>query len=235
MKPVMMPSGISCSYRLRASVSVHSRNSAPAKMESGSVRRLLSPAASRAKCGTTKPSQPMVPLMHTAEAVSSVAHTTIIVRSRRISAPTNRASRSPSDSTLMRQRIATSTPAASSITGTSAARLPYSDLARLPICQYTISASSVSGSARYFISPSVADIKPDTTIPASTKITAESRPINRGSAKVINTANSPPAKAAACVPQMLQPSKIDNAAPTQAPEETPSKSGDTSGLRKIPW
>ena len=25
------------------------------------------------------------------------------------------------------------------------------------------------------------------------------------------------------------------AAPTQAPPETPSKSGDTNGLRKIPW
>ncbi len=44
----------------------------------------------------------MVPLMHTAEAVSRVAHTIISSRSLRVSAPTSRASRSPSDSTLTR-------------------------------------------------------------------------------------------------------------------------------------
>ena len=59
----------------------------------------------RAKCGITKPSQPIVPLKQTDEAVSNVAQTTIKPRSNRILAPINLASRSPNESTLIRQRI----------------------------------------------------------------------------------------------------------------------------------
>ena len=71
-------------------------------------------------------------------------------------------------------------------------------------------------------------------MPASTSTTAESRPIRRGRVRVKATASRPPPNAAPCMASMPPPAITAAAAPTHAPDDTPSKSGDTSGLRKMP-
>ena len=90
------------------------------------------------------------------------------------------------------------------------------------------------GSATYLIMPSTELISPDTITPERTSITLDVLPSSFGISSVSATAARPQAKAIASVITGESPNRIASAAPTQAPEETPSRSGDTRGFRKIP-
>ena len=59
--------------------------------------------------------------------------------------------------------------------------------------------------------------------------------MNFGMDTVMNTVTRPPTNANNCVCQVFMYSKIDSAAPTHAPYETPSKSGETRGFWNTPW
>ena len=97
-----------------------------------------------------------------------------------------------------------------------------------------MSGSLVSGSATYFKKPITEAIRPLTMIPESTSISVLERPIRRGMDSVMPTAASPQTKANACTQKSDKSNIIATAAPTQAPAETPSRSGLTSWLRKTP-
>lgn len=57
---------------VRASVSVRSKKLAPSNNDVGSNKIKLAPTNNRAICGTSKPTQPIIPVMETALAVQSV-------------------------------------------------------------------------------------------------------------------------------------------------------------------
>ena len=78
-------------------------------------------------------------------------------------------------------------------------------------------------------------MNPPTITPDSTSMMVESRRMSRGMSVVRNTARHPPTKANSCRDANPSPSRIETAAPTQAPFDTPSKSGETSGFLKMPW
>src|SRR5262245_9976030 len=67
------------------------------------------PTSARARCGTTSPTQPMMPEVATLAAVTSVAAATIAMRNGPVASPSARASSSGNDITLSRQRSAIST------------------------------------------------------------------------------------------------------------------------------
>ena len=75
---------------------------------------------------------------------------------------------------------------------------------------------------------------PPTMMPDSTKVMVLSRLSSLGMVTVQATAPRPPAKAAPCTPKAPQPARMAAAAPMHAPDETPRRSGDTSGLRNMP-
>src|SRR6185437_14066498 len=79
-KAVATPGGISMGKAVRQSVSTTSMNAAPSTIESGSTRANAAPASSRAACGITRPTQPMVPASATEPAVASVAQTITMKR-----------------------------------------------------------------------------------------------------------------------------------------------------------
>ena len=49
------------------------------------------------------------------------------------------------------------------------------------------------------------------------------------------TVTTPSTKAPTWIIRLPQPNRIAAAAPTQAPEETPSRSGETMGFLKMLW
>ena len=108
-------------------------------------------------------------------------------------------------------------------------------LEKVPMVQYTMSGSWVSASARYLMSPIMELMKPLTMMPESTRVMVLSRRIKRGIAVVISTAAMPKTKASPCVAAAPRPSRMERAAPIQAPLDTPSMSEETSGLRNTPW
>jgi len=78
-------------------------------------------------------------------------------------------------------------------------------------------------------------MKPETITPDKTSMRVDVFFRSLGNSMVNNTAVMPNKKANACMPMHGRCSKIARAAPTPAPYETPSKSGETRGLRNIPW
>ena len=109
-----------------------------------------------------------------------------------------------------------------------------STLAILPICQKTIDASSVCSSAMNFIIAKIEHKNPLTIIPESTSIILFLFLNNLGIEVLKYTANKPPIKAISCLCARDAPSIMARAAPTEAPEETPSKSGEINGFLKTP-
>ena len=97
-----------------------------------------------------------------------------------------------------------------------------------------MSGSFVSGSATYFKKPITEPIRPLTMIPERTSISVLVRPIILGMASVIATAARPKPKAKACTQNSDRSKIMAVAAPTQAPAETPSRSGLTSWFLKTP-
>ncbi len=102
--------------------------------------------------------------------------------------------------------------------------------------QYSMLASSFSGSAVSFSSIKRVCASACTAMPASTRFillrpgAAAAKPSER------NTAASPPAKAHTVVLSVPEETnKMANAAPTLAPDDTPMISGLASGLRKTVW
>ena len=103
--------------------------------------------------------------------------------------------------------------------------------ARLPMIQYSMLASSFSGSAVSFSSIKRVCASACTAMPASTRFillrpgAAAAKPSER------NTAASPPAKAHTVVPSVPEETnKMANAAPTLAPDDTPMISGLARGF-----
>ena len=101
IKPVKMPRGSSPPVRVRARVSMMIKNPALSRVVSGKRSTLLLPTIIRPRCGMTSPIQPIVPLMHTADAVSTVEQMMATPRSKRRLTPKERASLSPKDKILI--------------------------------------------------------------------------------------------------------------------------------------
>ncbi len=89
----------------------------------------------RAMCGITRPTQPITPEIATTLAVMSVAAAITMMRSRPDSTPSDLASSSPSDSTLICQRSSTSGTSPTKTAGRTFQRSPPRTLARLPSSQ----------------------------------------------------------------------------------------------------
>ena len=92
-------------------------------------------------CGMISPTQPMTPAIATTLAVISVAATITTMRRRAALMPSARASSSPSESTLIRQRSSASGTRPSAATGTVAIRSSSLIAARLPSSQKVIAGS----------------------------------------------------------------------------------------------
>ena len=105
---------------------------------------------------------------------------------------------------------------------------------KLPIVQKVMAASSVSGSATYFINPRTEDMRPHTIMPDKTSVIFDLLLIAYGISTVSKTATIPPRKAIPCMAIPESERSIATAAPIQAPLETPRKSGATSGFLKMP-
>ena len=58
------------------------KNAPPSKMEAGMLRRQSLPMRERARCGTTSPTHPIIPLTETQAAVTKVAQTMAVQRTR---------------------------------------------------------------------------------------------------------------------------------------------------------
>ncbi len=97
-----------------------------------------------------------------------------------------------------------------------------------PINQYVIVARVVVGSAKYFTIDKAADMNPPTIIPANIKVIDEPFLNNLEMRIVMKTVATPITKANMLVVIADNPKIIAIAAPTAAPELTPSKSGDVS-------
>lgn len=87
----------------------------------------------------------------------------------------------------------------------------------------------------YLMNPSIDDMAPPTIIPASTSMMPDSLLSILGMRIVTATAAIPPANAVIWIMTEDTDRSIAIAAPTQAPPDTPRKSGETSGFLKIPW
>src|SRR5688500_19109688 len=138
---VSTPGGTSIVASVRQSVSTASMKPAPISMASGSRRPKSGPTSRRAACGISRPTQPMMPLKATTEAVISVAQATTSVRRRRVSTPSARASSSGSESRFMRQRSSLFGASPSSASGAATARSFGEIDARLPSSQKVIAGS----------------------------------------------------------------------------------------------
>ena len=88
---------------------------------------------------------------------------------------------------------------------------------------------------RVFNNPKIEEKKPPTITPDRTNAIVDFLFIKEGNKTVIPTARSPPTNAKTTFPMYPKFKIIDIAAPTQAPCDTPNKSGDTKGFRKTPW
>src|SRR4029077_6398874 len=106
---VRIPSGISTSAAVRASVEMTSKSPPQRIAACGNSRAKSGPTSERARGGTTRPTQPMIPAVATLADVTSVAAATIATRNGPVATPNARASSSGSDITFMRHRSATST------------------------------------------------------------------------------------------------------------------------------
>ena len=156
---------------------------------------LSSPTRSLAKCGMVSPIHPMVPLMQTEMAVTTVARTITRLRSLTTSTPRLLASLSLSDMALMRQPMNISTAQQTAITGMAIRRDSTDTFPRLPICQKVISTSSVSGVAMYLMNPRMELRKPPTIIPERTSARVVLFLISAGSSMHSETATMPPMNA----------------------------------------
>src|SRR6516165_2529555 len=126
-RAVRIPSGISIAATVRASVSITSRKPPPINAAAGTSRAKSGPTRERAMCGTTRPTQPIMPAVATLADVTKVAAATMATRSGPVGRPSALASSSGSDMTFNRQRSASSS-SVPSATGT-----PSGAMSRAPI------------------------------------------------------------------------------------------------------
>ena len=94
-------------------------------------------------------------------------------------------------------------------------------------------ASVVSASAKYLINDSIEPINPPTMMPDKVNIIDELFLNTLATNKVAVTVKSPHTNANPLTKHAGNPSMIARAAPTPAPLETPSKSGETSLFLKV--
>ena len=97
--------------------------------------------------------------------------------------------------------------------------------------QYSMEASSRSGSAVSFRAIRAVCARECTAIPASTMVPPLPLLSRLDSASASTTASSAPAKAEIVTAAAPERNKMPAAAPALAPEETPMISGEASGLR----
>src|SRR3984957_1289834 len=172
---VRMPSGISVAVMVRASVSIRSRNPPPSSAAAGMRRAKSGPTRVRAICGTTSPPPPMMPAVATLAEVTSVAATTMAIRSAPVGTPSARASSSGSAITFMRQRNASKTKVPSATGPKSGTRSVTLVGARLPSSQNVMAGSWLYGSAMYFRRPTPAPSSAPMTTPVRTSTRTGSR------------------------------------------------------------
>ena len=142
----------------------------------GSRRGNDGPTRKRARCGTTRPTQPTMPAAATLAAVTSVAAATMTTRSSAVGAPSARASSSGSDITFSFQRSSSNTACRAAPARSAAAGRAASVPARLPSSQNVIAGNWLYGSARYFTSPMPAPSSEPTTMPVSSSVNNASPP-----------------------------------------------------------
>ena len=99
--------------------------------------------------------------------------------------------------------------------------------------QYVIEAKVVSGSAKYFIKDRTDVMKPPTIMPESNSIVCEFVLNNLEIHTVKRTVNIAARKEKMLIIDADIPRTIARAAPTEAPDDTPRRSGDTRSLRNI--
>ena len=101
--------------------------------------------------------------------------------------------------------------------------------------QYSIEASSRSGSAVSLRAMRAVWASACTAMPASTIVPCRPERSSAESASDSPTAANAPANEAAVTDAAPDKNRIPNAAPALAPEDTPMTSGEASGLRKTVW
>ena len=201
-----MPSGSSMLAAVRASVSATTRKPLPSSSEAGSSRENAGPTIIRAMCGTTRPTQPMMPATDTAAAVASVAAATSITRSRQTLTPSASASSSGRLSRSTRQRSSSIGTSPARMTGPVTCRSCVVMLLSPPISQKVMEGSWVIGSATVLISAMPAPSNAPTATPASTRTsTGSCRRTSAAMPRTSSTASSPPAKASPCTPPSGSP------------------------------
>ncbi|OLL89037.1 Macrophage infectivity potentiator-related protein [Pseudonocardia sp. Ae356_Ps1] len=223
---VRMPIGSSVGASTRrAAVSDQTTTSAPSSTHTGRVRRWSAPNSSRARFGTTSPTNPMLPDTATTAPVSSPVRTNSAARSRVGSVPRAEAASSPSTSRLTRFAChhsgTSSTPTTAADSPSRSQRAP----ARLPSIQNRTccwaSVLRVRSSRNEVTPPSSCP----TATPASTIRVACSRPRTRDRTKTPTPVSTAPANAAAGrvnSPAVAVPIVVmTRTAPTEAPDDSP--------------
>ena len=101
--------------------------------------------------------------------------------------------------------------------------------------QYSIEASSRSGSAVSLRAMSAVCASEWTAMPASTMVLRRPLRSSDDRASARQTAASAPANAAAVTAAAPDKNRMPAAAPALAPDDTPMTSGEASGLRNTVW
>ena len=231
-----MLTGSSVEAAVLASVSAASSRALPSSPLSRQAERRLCPASNRALWGASSPTKLISPVTLTTAATVMVAS---VSSSRRIAptrTPSSRASPSSIESSSACRCSAKIAAQQTSTTGTGNHTRLRVTAARLPMIQYSMLASSFSGSAVSLSSISSVWASAWTAMPASTSDILLRPGAAAASPSERNTAASPPAKAQTVVDSAPdETNRMANAAPTLAPEETPMMSGLASGLRNTVW
>ena len=179
----------------------------------------------------TRPTQPITPATATVAAVSSETVTINNMRSRSGRMPKERASSSPRESRLTRQRSAKTTSRQGRIGRTAVAACDQVVDAKEPISQKVIDGRVVYGSARYVTSETSALNSAEITMPPSTMVRIGDPVRNRPRVSTSSAAVRPATNAPETSHTPPAPSRMVSTPPKEAAEDTPMTSGETSGLR----
>ena len=177
----------------------------------------------------------MTPQMETEQAVIIVAATMTHRRVEEVLMPSVRASSSPKESTLRRQRMAMSIAKPMSIGAMTSRKSPTVMLAKVPISQKVIWGSLSSASATSLTMEVPLWKSVETRMPPSTRPSRASLFTIRVSHTARPTASSENTKAMPWIPRLGKFSRMAMQAPRLAPAEAPSRSGLTSGFLNMPW
>ena len=182
-------------------------------------------------CGTTSPTNPIIPQIATLADVARAAAPPAASQIARIFAPEWKACWRPSAikfSAFAQIAIAAH---AAAIAQAAAAISPQPHLSSEPSDQNTYPLSPTSR-AEYIKNPTSAPQKAFTAIPDKSVENAETLPPNEPSLYTANAAASPPISAHDSSANGYAKNDIATTAPSAAPEDTPSMDGSASGFLK---